>query len=32
MADAKILGDDDSSIVANGQLPPPVDSAPAETA
>jgi pyruvate dehydrogenase E1 component len=32
MADAKILGDDDSSIVANGQLPPPVDSDPAETA
>lgn len=32
MADAKILGDEDPSIVANGQLPPPVDSDPAETA
>ena len=32
MADAKILGDDDSSVIANGQLPPPVDSDPAETA
>jgi pyruvate dehydrogenase E1 component len=32
MADAKILGDEDSSVIANGQLPPPVDSDPAETA
>jgi|688.fasta_scaffold25800_2 pyruvate dehydrogenase E1 component len=32
MADAKILGDEDPSVVANGQLPPPVDSDPAETA
>ena len=32
MADAKIIGDEDPSVVANGQLPPPVDHDPAETA
>ena len=32
MADAEIVSDEESEVVANGQIPTPVDTDPAETA